>query len=123
MELFYTHILPDRGAQGRTLAFEKITKEEFEDLFNKALVCLNPVSVPVRIGIANLHPKEQYNRKVGREVATSKMSTQLMELSSIRILTQTIEINLINTDLDIGLTYKKYKDTGKIRAVVSGWFW
>jgi hypothetical protein len=78
---------------GNTIVMEKITFEEFE----AATPCLEEPEFRLRVGIARCSKKENYNKKVGRELAKSRMKHYNLFVTC----KSNNYIQLYNGDLDV----------------------
>lgn len=63
-----------------TIALETPSKEDLMRMLN-----FNSIDIELKVGIAKLHPSDQYNRKKGREVSLSRLSPSLFYLDLIDI--------------------------------------
>lgn len=67
---FWENAVAPKG--GKTVAYEMISKEEMDSVI-QGLTVLDSVPVLMKVGVATCHPEDLYNKKVGREVAMSRL--------------------------------------------------
>jgi len=76
----------------------------------------NKTSIILKVGIAKCYYKDQFNKKIGRETAISKMQHKEFYIEKVRSDDKDIRVKLTCYDLDLDLTLKYYKDSKKIRT-------
>lgn len=79
---------------------------------------LEPIVIP--FGISLCHKHDQFNKKVGRELAESRIKDVAFQLNTIDLSnSEFIEYNLTTTigDAKISLRFKEYRDSLNIRLV------
>ncbi len=70
------------------------------------------------IGIANLHPKDQYSRKTGVAVANAKEPISVsFVMTSVHPHEKEIIVKYYNEVHDLNLEVKIYRDTGNARII------
>jgi hypothetical protein len=97
---------------GRTIAVEVPTVEEF--------FALNPslkMPVPVKIGIAVCSKKDLYNKKIGRELAVSRMKDVNFYVTTEFPPTAPGEpriLELYNSELDLTIQFTKHETSKRV---------
>lgn len=122
----YLHFYPEHDykgnfIKGRTVALEQLN----ESAINMIITQLNTRSTELiyrmKIGVANVHPKDQYNKKEGRKVAESKMTDVGVRVVGMLVNHQETTILFESEELGLSFIVKKYKDSKKIRFMKRGY--
>lgn len=105
--------------QGRTIAAEALSKSAVELIIDQMMKRSIPMDYRMKIGIAKVHPKDKYDKIVGRRVATEKLEETGISVLNLIIDDKAIKIRMENEALNIRIVVKKYKDSGKIRTFLA----
>lgn len=98
-----------------TLALEMPLSEELIKC-SQYFVEFGYTYISLNYGITIVHPKDQFNKRIGREQAKLKMKTKPVEIISVYSHNKDLNIRLkISKDLEI--TLKMYYDSKKIRII------
>ncbi len=126
--LHYTDLRTGKKGTGKTVVIEtKFAQDDFDALVG---LFLNPPSsmdktmtvLNMRMGVAVCHPKDQFNKKAGRELATSRITNQNFKVTHVVSNSEKTKIILQGQDSKVDLTMVKYKNTGKVRIFLKGMF-
>lgn len=70
--------------QSKTIAYEQISKDQINWLIND-FIKNGTTCIELNVGIALLHPKDRYNKKIGRETSISKMKIVNFKIKAINV--------------------------------------
>lgn len=96
--------------------------QEMRKQYTKSILSIPKITV--NIGAALVHPTDQFNKRLGRELALSRMKPVEMEIRSHGMyenMTDAIWLVLTGEDTEIGVHYslnvKIYRDSGLMRIM------
>lgn len=116
------------GSSGHrsTVVLEKPDVREIMQELRKQFIpsCMKVPKITVNIGVARVHPKDSFNKKLGRKLAEARMRPIEMTIG-IHDMYQNFEeaIWLVLTGIDsesqihYSLNVKVYRDSGNMRAL------
>ena len=83
-----------------TFAYEPILAEDIETLILNMLDSKDNAKLNVKYGIARCHPKDVYNKKLGREIAEAKIANRIVEVREIHI-----HSNIVTIEAECSIDY------------------
>ena len=72
---------------------------------------LTPMTVKVKVGRANVHPKDQFSYKTGREVAMSKIKYEKFEVARVSYSEEETLIDLYSYDNNCPVSVLRFSIT------------
>lgn len=96
-----------------TIALELPTAEELIKCA-KYFVETGAVHFPLMYGLTKVNPKDQFNRKIGREEAKKKVSLKMVEVLSLWVDDKSLTFR-VKLEEDEDIYFKLYHDSGRVR--------
>jgi len=117
----FLHSLPYNNLRGeskpgQTIAIgTKINTANFDEIVTNFLTHGDNLRLNLMVGVAMCNPKDQYNRKTGRELAISRIKPMDFKITRMISDGKKIKLLLSGEGDQVNLTVIQYRDSGKVR--------
>ena len=99
--------LSKSGKGGRTYAVSKVPVQKFEV----------GQQVEIEIGEAICSEKDSFNKKIGRELAQSRMNKVILEVSRIVYTKDRVDVTLTSEEIEVDISFRKDKNFSRLEHV------
>lgn len=124
----FQHVMPSVNLRdespipGYTVAVhDQMIKSRFQSIMDQFVANISS-TVVMKVGIAKCSVKDQFSRKIGRELAASRASEMEFKIEKLVVDKDCTKMRLVNEENNLKFTLKKYRDSGKVRLMLSGRF-
>lgn len=79
---------------------------------------LNPDTlIQINFGVSFCHPKDQFKKKTGRDLASAKMALYYFKLKAVFTFDDYYQVNIEGVGHSCNIALKLYKDSNKTRVI------